>query len=119
MVVDDDGKERGFVGYPGNARRYLGADSPCYPAKGYRPIASRTGLFRKYPSAPKAGGIAKDGPSSSDDQLSRLATIGQPGPRHAETPSEDPLAVSQPRNRSIHRNVTTSHWLPNRHCRGR
>ena len=29
---------------------------------------------------------------SSDDQLSRLATIGQPGPRQTETPNEDPLA---------------------------
>ncbi len=28
----------------------------------------------------------------SDDQLSRLAAIGQPGPRQAETPNEDPLA---------------------------
>ncbi len=96
MVVDNDGKERASVDYPGNSSRYLGADSPCYSAKGYRRIASRTGLFRntvrKYPSAPKAGGIAKDGPSSSDDQLNRLATIGQPGPRQAEIPNEDPLA---------------------------
>ena len=96
MVVDDDGKERASVDYPGNSRRYLRADSPCHSAKGYRRIASRTGLFRntvrKYPSTPKAGSIAKDGSSSSDDQLSRLATIGQPGPRQAETPNEDLLA---------------------------
>ena len=66
-MVDDYGKERASVDYPGNSRRYLGADSPCHSAKGYRRIALRTGLFRntvrKYPSAAKAGGIAMDGPS--------------------------------------------------------
>ena len=55
-MVDDDGKERASVDYPGNSRRYLRADSPCHSAKGYRRIASRTGLFRntvrKYPSTP-------------------------------------------------------------------
>ena len=64
--------------------------------EGYRRIASGTGLsrntVRKYLSAAKAEGIARDGAVPSDDQLSRLAVIGQPGPRQAETPSEDLLA---------------------------
>ena len=64
--------------------------------EGYRRIASGTGLsrntVRKYLSAAKAEGIARDGAVPSDDQLSRLAVMGQPGPRQAETPSEDLLA---------------------------
>ena len=64
--------------------------------EGYRRIASGTGLSRntvhKYLSAAKAGGIARDGAVPSDDQLGRLAVMGQPGPRQAETPSEDLLA---------------------------
>ena len=64
--------------------------------EGYRRVASGTGLsrntVRKYLSAAKAEGIARDGAVPSDDQLSRLAVIGQPGPRQAETPSEDLLA---------------------------
>ena len=64
--------------------------------EGYRRIASGTGLsrntVRRYLSAGKAEGIARDGAVPSDDQLSRLAVIGQPGPRQAETPSEDLLA---------------------------
>ena len=63
--------------------------------EGYRRIASGTGLsrntVRKYLSGAKAEGIAPDGAVPSDDQLSRLAVIGQPGPRQAETPSEDLL----------------------------
>ena len=64
--------------------------------EGYRRIASGTGLsrntVRKYLTAAKADGIARDGPVPTDDQLCRLAVIGQPGPRQAETPSEDLLA---------------------------
>ena len=64
--------------------------------EGYRRIASGTGLsrntVRKYLTAAKAEGIARDGPVPTNDQLSRLAVIGQPGPRLAETPSEDLLA---------------------------
>ena len=64
--------------------------------EGYRRIASGTGLsrntVRKYLSAAKAEGIARDGPVPTDDQLCRLAVIGQPGPREAEAPSEDLLA---------------------------
>ena len=47
---------------------------------------------RKYLSAAKAEGITKDGSAPTDDQLSRLAVIGQSGPRQAETPTEDVLA---------------------------
>ncbi len=64
--------------------------------EGCRRIASGTGLsrntVRKYLTAAKAEGIARDGPVPTDDQLCRLAAIGQPGPRQAETPSEDLLA---------------------------
>ena len=62
----------------------------------YRRTASGTGLsrntVRKYLTVAKAEGIARDGPVPTDDQLWRLAVIGQPGPRQAETPSEDLLA---------------------------
>ena len=64
--------------------------------EGYRQIASGTGLsrntVRKYLAAAKAEGIARDGAVPGEDQLSRLAAIGQPGPRQAQTPSEDLLA---------------------------
>ena len=64
--------------------------------EGYRRTASGTGLsrntVRKYLTASKAEGIARDGPVPTGDQLCRLAAIGQPGPRQAETPSEDLLA---------------------------
>ena len=64
--------------------------------EGYRRIASGTGLsrntVRKYLAAVKAEGITQDGTIPTDDHLSRLAVIGQPGPRQAETPSEDLLA---------------------------
>ena len=52
--------------------------------EGYRRIASGTGLsrntVRKYLAAVKAEGITQDGTIPTDDQLSRLAVIGQPGP---------------------------------------
>ncbi len=64
--------------------------------EGYRQIASGTGVsrntVRKYLSAAKAEGIARDGPAPTDDQLSRLAAMGQSGPRQAETPTEELLA---------------------------
>ena len=64
--------------------------------EGYRRIASGTGLsrntVRKYLSAAKAEGINRDGAVPTDDQICRLAVIGQPGPREAETPSEHLLA---------------------------
>ena len=64
--------------------------------EGYRRIAAGTSLsrntVRKYLSAAKAEDITKDGSVPTDDQLSRLAVIGQSGPRQAETPSEDVLA---------------------------
>ena len=36
--------------------------------------------------------MSREGPEPSDDQLSRLAVIGQPGPRQVETPSEGVLS---------------------------
>ena len=64
--------------------------------EGYRQITSGTGVsrntVRKYLSAAKAEGIARDGPAPTDDQLSRLAAMGQSGPRQAETPTEELLA---------------------------
>ena len=68
----------------------------CRAGEGYRRIASGTGLsrntVRKYLTAARAEGIARDGPLPTEDQLSRLAAIGQSGPRQVETPSEDVLA---------------------------
>ena len=64
--------------------------------EGYRQIASGAGLsrntVRKYLTAVKAGGITREGGFPGEDQLIRLLAIGQPGPRQAETPSEDLLA---------------------------
>ena len=64
--------------------------------EGYRRIASGTGLsrntVRKYLTAAKVEGIAQSGAVPTVDQLSRLAAIGQSGPRQVETPSDDLLA---------------------------
>ncbi len=46
---------------------------------------------RRYLLAAKAAGIAQDGPVPTEEQLSRLAGIGQSGPRQVETPSQDQL----------------------------
>ena len=58
-------------------------------------IAFGTGLsrntVRKYLGAAKAEGIAQEGPVPTEEQLSRLAGIGQSGPRQAERPSQDQL----------------------------
>ena len=74
---------------------------------GYRQIASGTGVsrntVRKYLSAAKAEGIVRDGPAPTDDQLSRLAAMGQSGPRQVETPTEELLA---PWADQIHRWLT-------------
>ena len=82
--------------------------------EGYRRIASGTGLsrntVRKYLTAAGAEGITKDGDTPSDDQLSRLAVIGQAGPRQAETPSEDLLAPGP--TRSTSGSPGTGCWLP-------
>ena len=60
-----------------------------------RQIAAGTGLsrdtVRKYLAAAQSEGIARAGPGGTEEQLSRLATIGQVGPRQVETPSEDLL----------------------------
>ena len=64
--------------------------------EGYRRIASGTGLsrntVRKYLTAAKAEGINRDGAVPTDDQICRLAVIGQPDPREVEIPSEHLLA---------------------------
>ena len=61
-----------------------------------RHIASGTGLSRdtvaKYIAAAEGLGVSREGPEPSEEQLSRLAVIGQPGPRQVETPSEDLLS---------------------------
>ena len=61
-----------------------------------RHIASGTGLSRdtvaKYIAAAEGLGVSREGSEPSEEQLSRLAAIGQPGPRQAETPTEDLLA---------------------------
>ncbi len=73
-----------------------------------RQIAAGTGLsrdtVRKYLAAAQQEGIARDGPVPTEDQLSRLATISQVGPRQPETPTED---VLQPWADQIYR------WIAN------
>ena len=45
----------------------------------------------KYVAAAKAEGIAQDGPVATEEQLGRLAAMGQVGPRRVETPGQDLL----------------------------
>ena len=72
-----------------------------------RRIASGAGLSRdtvaRYITAAEALGVSRQGPEPSEEQLSRLAVVGQPGPRRVETPSEDLLA---PWADQIHRWLT-------------
>ena len=72
-----------------------------------RRIASGTGLSRdtvvRYITLTEALGVSRLGPEPSEKQLSRLAVIGQSGPRQAETPSEDLLS---PWADQIHRWLT-------------
>ena len=69
-------------------RRWQAGDSQ-------RKIALGTGLSRdtiaKYVAAAQEEGIVRDGLVATAEQLSRLATIGQPGPRQAVTPGQDQL----------------------------
>ena len=69
-------------------RRWQAGDSQ-------RKIALGTGLSRdtiaKYVAAAQEEGIVRDGLVATAEQLSRLATIGQPGPRQAVTPGQDLL----------------------------
>ena len=57
-----------------------------------RRIAASTGLSRntvaKYLAAAEAEGIAQDGPAPSEEQLSRLAAVGQVGPHPGATSSD-------------------------------
>ena len=61
-----------------------------------RRIASGRGLSRdtvvRYITAAEALGVSRLGPEPSEEHLSRLAVVGQPGPREVERPSEDVLA---------------------------
>ena len=61
-----------------------------------RHIASGAGLARdavaKYIAAVEVLGVSPAGPEPSEEQLSRLASIGQPGPRQSDTPTEVLLA---------------------------
>ena len=63
--------------------------------EGPRQIAAGTGLsrntVRKYLAAARLQGITQGGPATTDDQLSRLATISQVGPRQVATPQQDQL----------------------------
>ena len=54
-------------------------------------VLSRDGIAI-YITAAEGLGLSLEGPEPSEEQLSRLASIGQPGPRQAETPPEDLLA---------------------------
>ena len=60
-----------------------------------RQIAASTGLSRdtvaKYLAAAVSEGIVQEGPVPGEEQLSRLAAIGQVGPRQVATPSDDLL----------------------------
>ena len=47
--------------------------------------------MRKYLAAAQAEGVARAGPVPSEEQLSRLAVVGQAGPRQATTPGQDLL----------------------------
>ena len=69
-------------------RRWQAGDSQ-------RKIALGTGLSRdtiaKYVAAAQEEGIVRDGLVATAEELSRLATIGQSGPRQAVTPGQDQL----------------------------
>ena len=69
-------------------RRWQAGDSQ-------RKIALGTGLSRdtiaKYVAAAQEEGIVRDGLVATAEELSRLATIGQPGPRQVERPGQDLL----------------------------
>ena len=68
-----------------------------------RRIAAGTGLSRdtvaKYVAGAEAEGIAQGGPVATEEQLSRLATMGEVGPKRPEKPSQD-LLKSRGRTRS-------------------
>ena len=57
----------------------------------------------RYITGAQALGVSREGGELSEEQLSRLAAIGQPGPRRVETPSEDLLS---PWADQIHRWLT-------------
>ena len=61
-----------------------------------RHIATGTGLSKdtvgKYITSAEGLGVCRDGPNPSEEQLSKLAVIGRPGPRQVKTPIEELLA---------------------------
>ena len=61
-----------------------------------RHIATGTGLSKdtvgKYISSAEGLGMCRDGPVPSEEQLSKLAAIGRPGPRQVKMPIEEKLA---------------------------
>ena len=69
-------------------RRWQAADS-------LRHIAAGTGLsrdtVRKYVVAAQKEGITRDGPAPTEEQLIRLVTMGQSGPRRPKAPRQDQL----------------------------
>ena len=62
---------------------------------GRRQIAAGTGLsrntVRRYLSAAESVGIAQEGPAPTEEQLVRLVTLGQSGPRRPKAPRQDEL----------------------------
>ena len=81
-------------------RRWRAGDSQ-------RHIASGMGLSRdtvaKYITAAEGLGLSLEGPDPSEEQLSRLAAMGQPGPRQVVAPRQDML---EPWADQIHRWLT-------------
>ena len=69
-------------------RRWQAGDS-------LRHIAAGTGLsrdtVRKYVVAARQEGITRDGPAPTEEQLIRLVTMGQSGPRRPKAPRQDEL----------------------------
>ena len=45
--------------------------------------------------------MSRQGPEPSEEQLSRLAVVGQPGPREVDRPTEDVLARGLTRSTGV------------------
>ena len=71
--------------------------------EGPRQIAAGTGLsrntVRKYLAAARLQGVTQGGPATTEDQLSRLATISRVGPRQVQR-RPDRTSWSRGRTRS-------------------
>ena len=90
-----------------------------------RQIASGAGLSKdtvgKYIAAAEALGVSVDGPAPSEEQFSRLAAIGQPGPRASRHSQRGPagpwatrstVAHRRPHAADSHPRVAGGAWLP-------